>query len=113
MPHPSVQVRVGSAARTVAKSIKSRGRSKGKPSTRNATRRAHHAAARRLRDCYPELYRLLYVAERAKQGLDPVPIFAVPALDRDALMRQIEAAGERLEDNGLYDALRAELEVVR
>lgn len=113
MPHPSVQVRVGSAVRTVRRSIKSRGKSKGKPETRNAARRAHHAAAKRLRDCYPELYRLLYIAERAKQGLDPVPLFAVQALDREHLMAQIEAAGERLEDNGLYDALRAELEVVR
>lgn len=112
MPHPSVTVRVGSAVRTVRRSIKSRGKSKGAAHTRNATRRAHHAAAKRLKDCYPELYRLLYIAERSKQGLDPVTLFAVPSLNREALMRQIEAAGERLEDNGLYDALRAELEVV-
>ena len=112
LPHPSVQVRVGSAVVGVRRSIKSRGKSKGAGSTRNATRRAHHAAAKRLKDCYPELYRLLYIAERSKQGLDPVTLFAVPSLSRDALMRQIEAAGERLEDNGLYDALRAELEVV-
>ena len=113
MPHPSVQVRVGSSVVTARKTIKSRGKSKGKKQTRNAARRAHHAASKRLRDCFPELYRLLYLAERVNQGLDPVTLFAVPELDREALMRQIEAAGERLDDKGLYDALRAELEVVR
>jgi hypothetical protein len=109
MPHPSVSIRIDAAVIPIRKSIKIKG-SKGKRSTRNAARRAHHAAGKRLRDCFPELYRLLYLAERANQGLDPVRLFAVPALEREALMRAIEAAGERLEDNGLYDALRADQE---
>ena len=109
MPHPSTRVRVGAKVIPIRRSIKIRG-SKGSGDTRKRTRRAHHAAGKRLRDCFPELYRLLYIAERHRQGLEPVPLFATEILDREALARAIEAAGSRLEDNGLYDALRRDVE---
>jgi len=109
MPHPSTRVVVGAKIIPLRRTIKIRG-SKGSRGTRNASRRAHHAAAKRLRDCFPELYRLLYITERSNQGLDPVPLFATESLDKDALMRAIEAAGSRLEDEGLYDALRRDVE---
>lgn len=75
---------------------------KGAKATRQATKRAHNAALKELRDCFPDLYRLLYISARARQGLPPVPLIGTRPLDEEALARAVEAAGERLNLDGVY-----------
>ena len=103
LPRPRTVVRVGSNVIPLRPTIKIKG-SKGSTETRRRTRQAHHAAAKRLRDCFPELYRLLYMGERAARGLPPVTLFATGPIDTEALQRALDAAGERVDTSAFYDA---------
>lgn len=77
---------------------------KGSRATKNLAKAARVAAMKRLRDAFPELYRILYAEERARLGLTPVPLLS-PKLDLDARDRALRAAGERFSIDGIYDAL--------
>jgi len=78
---------------------------KGRKTNRNAVRAAHTAAMKRLRDAFPEIYRLIYMEERAKRGLQPVPI-DLPCLDHERHAREMAAAGVDFDMDAVVGALR-------
>lgn len=78
--------------------------SKGSNATRAKTRAAKEAAMKRLRDAFPDLYRLLYAEERARRGLPAVPLLT-PKFDEDARDRALRVAGERFAIDAIYAAL--------
>lgn len=62
--------------------------SKGSAATVRARRNAEDAAMRRLKHIYPAVYRLVLADERAKRGLDPLPLSAPTDGDLLAELRE-------------------------
>jgi hypothetical protein len=62
--------------------------SKGSAATVRARRNSEDAAQRRLRHYYPAVYRILLAEERAKRGLDPLPLSAPTDGDLLAELRE-------------------------
>jgi len=102
-PKPLVLVRVGSTTRQAPPQRQHKS-SKGSRATRARVRAASEAAMKRLRDAFPDLYRLLYAEERARRGLPAVPLLS-PRFDADAHERALRAAGERFDVDAIYAAL--------
>lgn len=102
-PKPAASVRLGSGARRAPTRSAAKS-SKGSRQTRGAAKAAKMAALLRLRNAFPDLYRMLYHEERARRGLPPVPLQSEP-LDQDAVDRSLRAAGERFAIDDIYDAL--------
>lgn len=110
IPKPPPLIKVGATVVPLRVASRRGRRYKGAKATRQATKRAHSIALRRLRDCFPDLYRLFYVAARAELGLPPVPLIGTRPLDTEALERAAEAAGPRLDLSGIYaDAVSEEV----
>jgi len=83
-------------------------RSRGESAGRAKAKLAKARAARRLADCFPEIYRLIYAEERAALGLPPVPLQATPSFNAERYEAEMLAAGAHYDVAAFYDALRAE-----
>ena len=68
---------------------------------------ARAAATRRLADCFPEIFRLIYSEERARRGLAPVPLQNTAPFNAEAYQRQMAAGGVRFDVDAFYAALGA------
>jgi hypothetical protein len=106
-PTPITEVRVGGRNVTLTHPSFQRSGSKGSRASRSLVKAAHKAAAKRLRDSLPEIYRLFYIEERARRGLDPVPLQNTPPLDEGELRAEL-AAVESADMEAVYAALANE-----
>jgi hypothetical protein len=68
--------------------------SRGSAATVRARRNSEDAAMRRLKHIYPAVYRIILAEERAKRGLDPLPLSA--PTDGD-LLAELQEAVKTLE----------------
>lgn len=68
--------------------------SKGSHATVRARRNSEDAAMRRLKHVYPAVFRILLAEERAKRGLDPLPLTA-PTVGN--LLAELQEAVKTLE----------------
>jgi hypothetical protein len=71
------------------------------------TKQAQRAATRRLAQCCPELYRLLYAEERGRRGLPPIPLQSTAPFNAERYEAQMKAAGVRFDVDAFYAALGA------
>lgn len=60
--------------RTIPVPVKRKYGSRGRIETVRLRRNAENAAMRKLKRLYPAVYRILLAEERAKRGLDPLPV---------------------------------------
>lgn len=82
-------LRVGN--RTIRVPAKRKSGSRGNPETVRLRRNAEEAARRKLKKLYPAVYRILLAEERAKRGLDPLPISPGTGPETDIIAELREA----------------------
>ena len=91
-------LRVGN--RTIRVPAKRKSGSRGNPETVRARRNAEEAARRKLKNLYPAVYRILLAEERAKRGLDPLPIAPGTVPRVDDIVDELREALQTLEAQG-------------
>lgn len=93
--HPANLKALRVDGRTVAVPRPRKYGSRGRPETIRARRNAEDAAMRKLKNLYPAVYWILLGEERAKRGLDPLPLSTRPA--RGDIVAELREALQTLE----------------